>query len=107
MPGWVGSNRRDRLPADWPRIRGRVLRRDGYQCTWIRSDGDGTERCPEPATEVDHIRRGDDHDETNLRGLCSYHHGIKSAAEGGRARAFKRQRIDQKFLRTDEHPGLL
>jgi hypothetical protein len=40
------------LPADWPRIRARVLRRDGNRCTHRDQYG---ERCEELATDVDHI----------------------------------------------------
>lgn len=34
VPGWNGSNRRERLPDDWDRRREERLRYDGYQCTW-------------------------------------------------------------------------
>lgn len=103
MPGWIGSDRRDRLPADWSRIRKRILRRDGYQC--VHLDPDSGERCTEHATDVDHIRPGDDHSETNLRSLCKWHHQKKSSHEGGVALAEMRRRNEAKFRRHEAHPG--
>lgn len=100
---WSGSNRRSRLPKDWPKIRNRVLKRDQHTCTHI---DDGI-RCSERATEVDHIRPGDDHRESNLRSLCSDHHQAKSSAEGGAALAAQRRRHNARFRRTETHPGLL
>ncbi|WUO14006.1 HNH endonuclease [Streptomyces sp. NBC_00289] len=104
MPNWAGSDRRERLPADWPRIRLRVLRRDGHRCT--HRDQYGV-RCDEPATDVDHIVPGDDHRETNLRALCGFHHQAKSSREGGLAQAARRRRINNRFRRAEAHPGLL
>jgi 5-methylcytosine-specific restriction enzyme A len=104
MGGWAGSDRRSRLPKDWPRIRNRVLKRDGKRCTHINDDG---VRCPDPATDVDHIVPGDDHSESNLRSLCEWHHRIKSGREGGAARAAKLKRNASKFKRVERHPGLL
>lgn len=97
---WAGSSRRSRLPADWPAIRRRILKRDNYSCTWPSRSG----RCGQPATDVDHIVNGDDHRDENLRSLCSSHHQAKSSAEGGRAAQAKR------IPRTrpiDPHPGLI
>ncbi len=81
---WANSDRRARLPADWPRIRRRILRRDKHACTNRFSDG-GT--CGRPATEVDHIAAGDDHTDANLRALCAPCHRRKSSSEGGTASA--------------------
>lgn len=104
MSGWAGSDRRQRLPKDWATRRRRVLRRDGNRCAERDQYG---ERCSEQATEVDHIEPGDDHRESNLRALCSWHHQRKSSREGGQARAIQRRKSDQKFRRTEPHPGLL
>lgn len=104
MADWRGSDRRSRLPADWEKRRKRVLRRDGYRCTAYLSDGS---RCAEPGNEVDHVRPGDDHDDSNLRTLCAWHHARKSAQEGAAAAAAKRRKAAKKFLRTEAHPGLL
>jgi len=72
MPSqWAGSTRRARLPHDWPAIRARILERDGHSCMWV----DNGRRCGAPANQVDHVQRGDNHDDLNLRALCSWHHG--------------------------------
>lgn len=104
MSGWQNSGRRDRLPPDWAKLRKRVLRRDGWMCQWKLEDG---RKCLRDANEVDHRRPGDDHSEANLRALCTWHHARKSAGEGARASAAKRKAIDMRFVRTEEHPGLL
>lgn len=74
---WSGSRRADTLPADWDRIRTRILRRDGHRCQ--------LDRCGQPARQVDHITPahlgGTDHD-TNLRAICDPCHALKSAREG-------------------------
>jgi 5-methylcytosine-specific restriction protein A len=104
MPNWSGSDRRQRLPANWAQIRRRILRRDEGRCTERDQYG---KRCEEAATEVDHIIAGDNHDEANLRSLCSWHHARKSGQEGAAAKAAIRRRHDRKFRRTEGHPGLL
>lgn len=63
--------------------------------------------CGEYATDVDHIRPGDDHQESNLRSLCGPHHRQKSSSEGAQALKAKRTRISKKFVTTEDHPGLL
>lgn len=96
--GWETSNRHADLPPDWRRLRRLILERDEHRCTWL-TDG---ERCTEPATDVDHIMRGDDHQPTNLRALCHWHHARKSASEGNAARRrFNARRP------ADPHPGLM
>ncbi|MFD8315878.1 HNH endonuclease [Kitasatospora purpeofusca] len=86
---WTTSNRRDRLPADWPRIRKRILRRDGGRCTTVFSTG---RRCLARATDVDHIVPGDDHTDDNLRSLCGWCHTTKSSSEGGTAAGLRAAR---------------
>lgn len=103
MPGgWKDSDRRERLPTDWPSIRKRVLRRDGYRCTEVENGV----RCVAKATDVDHVRPGDDHRESNLTSLCGDHHQAKSSREGARGRAIALARSRKKFRRTETHPGL-
>lgn len=93
---WRGSNRRSRLPAEWPAIRALILERDGHRCRHIIP---GYGRCPHPATDVDHVDRGDDHEPENLRAVCAGHHKIKSAQEG---RAAQKRATP----RAERHPGL-
>ena len=103
MP-WETSNRRERLPADWQARRKRVLERCGYRCEWMITR---EERCPEKATDVDHIKPGDDHSFRNLRGLCSKHHARKSSSEGWWARKRLIEESKQKFRKQETHPAYL
>lgn len=104
MPNWEGSDRRERLPGNWySEIRPAILARDGYRCRWVRVDT-GT-RCTQPASDVDHIRNGDNHAPENLRALCHWHHLKKSGSEGGQASAAARKRIRRNGGK--QHPGLL
>lgn len=79
----VTSRRANPLPPGWPKTRLRILKRDGYRCTWIRQDSVGG-RCPEKATDVDHVDPLGGEGDENLRALCGYHHRLKSSSEGGR-----------------------
>lgn len=90
------SRRHAPLPPGWYRTRLRILKRDGYQCTHIREDSTGG-RCPEKATDVDHIDPNGGEGDENLRALCGYHHRIKSSGEGGR-------RVHQSKT-ARKHPG--
>lgn len=104
MSQWANSDRRSRLPADWAKLRKQVFARDGYRCTSRMTDGS---RCPDPAAECDHVRRGDDHRLENLTSICVWHHGKKSGLEGGQARADKWRKNNRKFRRSEAHPGQL
>lgn len=73
---WESSTRRARLPGNWNTLRAAALRRDRHRCR----------TCGAPATEVDHIARGDDHRLTNLQSLCSPCHQAKTTAEATEAR---------------------
>lgn len=106
MPGgWQGSDRRDRLPADWPAIVVRIKRRDQGRCTQQLPSG---KRCPrgEPEfrVQVDHLKPGDDHRDVNLACKCEAHHSKKSSQEGNSARWGKKKITP----RTEgPHPGRL
>ncbi|MGW0929544.1 HNH endonuclease [Streptomyces sp. NPDC002644] len=76
---WSSSNRRSRLPSNWPALRARVIKRDGGVC----------QSCGNPGTDVDHVRRGDDHRLENLQLLCGWCHKRKTAEESRAARADK------------------
>jgi hypothetical protein len=96
---WESSDRKSRLPADWPQLRRTVLDRCGGRCEVLKKDGS---RCWDKATDVDHVRAGDDHSLENLRGICTWHHRRKSSAEGREAYAAKRQK---RFREQPPHPG--
>lgn len=100
---WEGSTRSARLPANWPTIRRRILRRDRGICHVCGRPG---------ADQVDHIQAGDNHDPSNLAAIhdtpC---HRAKSAHEGGAAGGVSsgRTRRAQAAARRREpepHPGL-
>jgi len=110
---WDKSDRRSRLPPDWDKIRRRILKRDSpnglnwrlAECQWKISDPDDI--CGQKATDVDHIRRGDDHRDSNLQSLCGMHHRRKSSSEGGEGNAVNRRKIDASFRREEDHPGII
>lgn len=97
---WEGSDRAQRLPKDWPRIRRRILIRDRRTC---QINGPG---CLGRATEVDHIDPGDNHDPANLQAVCTTCHAHKSAREGGAASAAARA-ARPRLRPQPKHPGLL
>ena len=105
MTQWQTSTRRVRLPSNWSsEIRPRILRRDKRQCQAVLDDGT---LCLDYANEVDHIKPGDDHSDSNLRAICRWHHKFKSSQEGGQAAARARARIRKSFRRSESHPGLV
>lgn len=101
---WAGSTRKQRLPPDWRARRRIVLKRDNYQCQWIREDT-GT-LCLAPANQVDHRVQGADDDHPDaLQSLCEHHHQVKSSREGGRA-AGQAARARKNAARK-RHPGII
>lgn len=104
MSGWTDSGRRARLPSDWHSLRQRILRRDKFKCQALMLDG---RICGDMATDVDHVKAGDDHGDWNLQSLCSWHHKKKSAKEGSAASAAKRKEVDSRFQRNESHPGAI
>jgi hypothetical protein len=86
------SERRTQLPGNWRQLRVQALERDGYRCTWTR----GGRRCEERATDVDHIKPGNDHRLSNLQSLCHPHHQRKTVLEAAAARGVEIQ---------ERHPG--
>ena len=93
---WETSDRRAGLPADWSARRGRVLQRDRGLCQ-IRGP-----RCTRTATDVDHVRRGNNHDDENLQAVCRACHNGKTATESA---ARKRQLRDARKRPQERHPG--
>lgn len=102
MSGWEGSDRRERLPANWPRLRAKRLEIDGHRCTWRLKSG---ARCPRKATEVDHkVAMSDDHRIQALQSLCADHHQRKTVSD---ARKGKDAKKALKRRAPEEHPGRL
>jgi 5-methylcytosine-specific restriction protein A len=81
---WDGSDRRSRLPADWPKRVAQTRRRAEGRCEHRYSDGS---RCTSAGSECDHRVRGDDHSLDNLQWLCTPHHRDKTQREAAAARA--------------------
>lgn len=99
--GWKDSNRRQRLPDNWPVLRAQVIMRAGGICEEVKHSR-GT-RCTNPGVDVDHIEPGDDHSLGNLRLLCRWHHKAKSSAEGNEAKQAKRVKARRQ---PERHPGV-
>ncbi len=95
---WTTSTRRDQLPPNWATIRAATLDAANHQCQWHTN----SIRCQAPATDVDHINRGNNHHPDNLQALCRYHHALKSAREGRAA-----QLANTQHRPPATHPGLL
>lgn len=101
--GWVGSDRKARLPANWDALRAEGHRRNPQHiCHWCGLPG---------GEDFDHKQRGDDHSQDNLdwihgvrsveRGVSEVNcHGKKTSAEGLAARVSNRRP-------KERHPGLL
>lgn len=96
--GWAGSDRAQRLPADWPQRKAAAWRRDGDICWWCGRGGAGPGQG-----QIDHKTPGDDHSLANLAPIhpvpC---HAQKTAAEGNQARWRHREQRP-----SEKHPGLL
>lgn len=101
MP-WTTSNRRQRLPTNWNKIRKQVLAKAKYKCAGLdpittppatsRERVDGYRRwhhpaCDMRATDVDHIIAGDNHEPSNLQALSHACHTAKTARENTAAKA--------------------
>lgn len=90
--GWVGSDRKARLPSNWSRLRAETLARDPV-CVLC---------SVRPSTHCDHVKaKTDDH--SQLQGVCEPCHLQKSSAEGHEAKAAKPGRARPQEV----HPGLL
>lgn len=93
---WATSDRRSRLPRNWPAIRTRVLKRDPVcrcrGCPRCTPDG-----CPVPSAEADHILPIDDHAMTNLQGLCKPCHTSKTIAQ---------RPVMHRRRPSEPHPGM-
>lgn len=98
--GWAGSERKSRLPLDWPQKVAKVKQRAGGRCEAVRSKT-GL-RCTVPGSDVDHVTPGDDHRLENLQLLCRWHHNAKSSREGNEAKAQVRQSARRS---PEKHPG--
>lgn len=97
---WAGSTRKATLPVDWDRLRLACLERDGYRCTWM----DNGHRCPERATDCDHVKDRNDHSLRNLRSLCGAHHLRRTSQQAHAARAAIKAKTR---LPEEPQPGII
>lgn len=95
---WYTSDRRSRLPKDWP-----------HRCQAVKARAHGLcqatvhhPRCDGMGTECDHITPGDDHSYENLQWLNHYCHQSKTQAE---AATNNRERAAMRRRPAEEHPG--
>ena len=77
---WASSDRRSTLPADWPRVRNHVLKRDARICR-LQLPG-----CTTTATEVHHLGHREDHRPEALVAACSACHAQVTKAQANHAR---------------------
>lgn len=101
MP-WTTSNRRQRLPTNWNKLRKQVLAKANYKCAGLdpvvtpppsSMEGQRGGRrwhhpaCDMRATDIDHINAGDDHKPSNLQALSHACHTAKTTHENAAAKA--------------------
>jgi 5-methylcytosine-specific restriction protein A len=104
---WETSDRRSRLPDNWPALvrttaaRARRTSKIGIAQCEARLPRSG-KRCPRPGTDCDHKVAGDDHSLANLQWLCGHHHDQKTAQEARQGRAAQRK---SKYRPSEDHPG--
>jgi 5-methylcytosine-specific restriction protein A len=96
---WETSDRKDRLPADWPKLVALVKKRAGGRCEWRLPS---RKRCPRDGTDCDHRVAGDNHALSNLQWLCAAHHAKKSSMEGRKAKSDRRA---LRYRPPAPHPG--
>ena len=76
---WTTSDRRDRLPDDWPKSVAQVKRRARGRCEASVHDP----ACDGRGRDVDHVHQGDDHSLTNLQLLSRPCHLRKTRLDNG------------------------
>ena len=76
---WSSSDRRSRLPDNWPALAAIVKRNARGRCQ-ATHHADG---CDGHGTEVDHITQGDDHSLGNLQALSTACHARKTRLDNG------------------------
>jgi len=97
---WSSSNRRARLPRDWPARRAAVRDRAQGACEAETHHP----HCTGIGAECDHRIANDDHSLTNLQWLSVACHAAKTAAESARARESRRAALR---LPHEGHPGAM
>ncbi|SFN18832.1 hypothetical protein SAMN05421671_0018 [Pimelobacter simplex] len=81
---WSSSDRRTRLPNDWPKRVQATKERAGGRCEGISLRGEPrwhVDTCDGRGADCDHDKRGDDHGLANLRWLSGPCHTKKTQLE--------------------------
>lgn len=93
---WETSDRRSRLPRDWPkRVTATKARADGMCEAQVHAPG-----CDGIGRECDHRINNDDHSLTNLQWLSTPCHKAKTQREAQAAKPKRRRE-------PEPHPGRL
>jgi hypothetical protein len=98
---WASSDRRSRLPADWPKRRAATKARAGGRCEGLSFDGEPIwhdQRCNGLGSECDHRSDPDNHDD--LQWLNHWCHNVKTQAEATAARPSRTRP-------QPSHPGVI
>ena len=90
---WATSDRRDRLPDDWPKRVALVKRRAHGRC----EETHHAAGCDGRGRDVDHKVQGDDHSLDNLQLLSTACHARKTRLDNGYRASVKAP--------TERHPG--
>lgn len=93
---WSTSDRRTRLPSNWPALVAQVERRAKGLC---EAKGQHAQGCTGKGSECDHIEQGDDHSLTNLQWLSAPCHARKTRLDNGASKT--------PTLPVERHPGRL
>ena len=93
---WASSDRRSRLPADWPKRVAEVKARAHGKCQAHVHELD----CDGVGRECDHVENGDDHSLANLQWLSIPCHKAKTQREAQAARPTRARP-------QPRHPGVI
>lgn len=95
---WATSDRRSRLPRDWPARVSKVKRRAKGKCEAKRHHP----RCDGSGSECDHVHPGDDHSLDNLQWLSEWCHKAKTSEDNAKIAA---ERAAMRKRPEEIHPG--
>lgn len=97
---WSTSDRKQRLPHDWPKRRAAVKARAKGKCEATTH----APKCRGWGSDADHIIPGDDHSMDNLQWLSGACHWAKTNRETA---ARNRERKTARYKPSEQHPGRL
>lgn len=105
MAHWRGSDRKQRLPPNWPTLRRQAKERAGGICEMVAHGY----RCTEVGTDADHIEPSGSDDLSNIQWLCRKHHLQKTGRDSHHLRRKKikaaKARFEKRFGHQEVHSG--